>query len=774
MIHHVIARTNIFRRLSEKCSEFLRIKLPKLTFGEDVTILLKLFLSIFLFFGYLGNLRSQEVIKIQDGFSSLDLDSFIEYSIETSLTPISISEVSKLNFNKLENKSANFGYQNAAYWFRISLQELRKKPTDLIFTLNYPLLENVDFYLLEGSTFQKIETGSAKNFNSRSLDHRLLNIKISMSENENKLIYYRVQTKTSLQGGGVLQTLQVFYDSKVSDTFYLGIYYSGISVLIIYNIFIFSFLRERVYFYYFIQQILYVLIQMSLNGTLFYWISEKVPGLDILIIVPTLASLLYFSIKFADSFLSITSNDKYIYIFSKIIKQILLGLFGIGFFIPYKYGVVISIFLIIILLPFLVYCTFYKLYQNYKPSRYYLLANILLILGGIIYAFKTLGILPANLFNEYTFQIGSIFQALLLSLGLAYRIDLMRIENRNLNTNLELQIKETNVLYKNLQKEIEEKTFLQKSNDEIRFEYSETKTNLERAKEMSASLQDLMVQSETKLSSLKKELDDAFFQLIQAEKLSTIGTMVAGIAHDINNPLHFMAGANFNLSKTLNEFKEILLSMVEDSTDEDSLQAKKEFLTRFEKFQKLLDDINLGISRITDISKSMRNATRSDKTISNDVHFVEVCEEALIITASKLKNIEIIKEFSPDFPYLTCNRSQMSQIFMNFLSNSADAIEEFKKSHSILKGKIKIFLRNDQGKISFGVEDNGNGISLEDREKVLKAFYTTKPTGIGTGLGLAICGKIVESHGWKINIDDGLERVNGYGAKLEVICNSKA
>jgi two-component system, NtrC family, sensor kinase len=719
----------------------------------------------------LGRLASQDVLQIQDGFSKIKIDPYIEFSIEEKGTPLTIEQAKELKFNKLEGENSNLGYQNTAYWFRLNLEDNRSNPSDLVFVLNYPLLESVDFYILEGDTFQKIETGSARDLKSRSLEHRLINIKISVSYISKKILYYRIQTRTSLQGGGVLKNLEEFYESKVSDTLYLGIYYSGILVLILYNIFIFFFLREKVYFFYFMQQIMYVLIQMSLNGTFFYWISERVPGLDLVIIVPAIIFLLFFIIEFAVTFLAITIKDKFVYNMFYYIKRFLIILLTASFFIPYKYGIIGSILLIILVLFILLFTALQKVIEKYKPAKYYLLANLLLILGAIIYAFKSLGLLPANLFTEYTFQIGSLSQAILLSLGLAYRIDLMRIENKNLNTNLELQIKETNILYKNLQNEIIEKAFLQKSNDEIQLEYSETKVNLEKAKEKSKSLQEIMLQSEKKLETVKKELEEAFFQLIQAEKLSTIGTMVAGIAHDINNPLNFMSGANFNLSKTLKDFKDTLFGMVGENTDEDSIQAKNEFQTRFEKFQKFIDDINLGINRITEISKSMRNATRTDKELSKDVSFSEVCEEAIIITSSKLKNVELIREFSSDFPYLTCNRSQMSQVIMNFLSNSADAIEEYKINHPEYKGKIKIFLRRSPEKISFGVEDNGGGIMKEAREKVMKAFYTTKPTGVGTGLGLAICGKIIESHGWKISIDNGIENKNGYGAKFEVICS---
>jgi len=728
------------------------------------------FISIFT--SVFSSLYSQNVIQIKDGFNKIGVDAYIEYAKEDKDTPLTIKEASELKYDILQDENSNLGYQNSAYWFRLTLEDIRSNPSDLVYVLNYPLLESVDFYILEGGTFQKMETGSARDLKSRSLEHRLINIKISGTNISNKIMYYRIQTRTSLQGGGVLKNLEEFYESRVSDTLYLGIYYSGILVLILYNIFIFLFLREKVYFYYFMQQIMYVLVQMSLNGTFFFWISEKIPGLDLNIIVPAIVFLLLFSLEFAMSFLAISLINKYIYIIFTNIKRFLIILLIFSFFIPYKYGVVVSILMIIIVVSILLIAAFQKVIEKYKPAKYYLLANILLILGAIIYAFKTLGLLPFNLFTEYTFQIGSLSQAILLSLGLAYRIDLMRIENKNLNTNLELQIKETNLLYKNLQDEIREKAFLQKSNDEIQLEYLQTKANLEIAKEKSQSLQEIMLQSEKKLETVKKELEEAFFQLIQAEKLSTIGTMVAGIAHDINNPLNFMSGANYNLNKTLKDFKDTLFGMIGESTDEDSVQARNEFQSRFEKFQKFIDDINLGISRITDISKSMRNATRTDKEFSKDILFSEVCEEAILITSSKLKDIELFREFSSDFPYLTCNRSQMSQVIMNFLSNSADAIEEYKKIYPDYIGKIKIFLHSSSEKISFGVEDNGGGILPESREKVMRAFYTTKPTGVGTGLGLAICGKIVDSHGWKIIIGEGLERKNGHGAKFEVICSA--
>jgi two-component system, sensor histidine kinase LadS len=144
----------------------------------------------------------------------------------------------------------------------------------------------------------------------------------------------------------------------------------------------------------------------------FYWISERVPGLDLVIIVPAIIFLLFFIIEFAVTFLAITIKDKFVYNMFYYIKRFLIILLTASFFIPYKYGIIGSILLIILVLFILLFTALQKVIEKYKPAKYYLLANLLLILGAIIYAFKSLGLLPANLFTEYTFQIGSLSQAI--------------------------------------------------------------------------------------------------------------------------------------------------------------------------------------------------------------------------------------------------------------------------------------------------------------------------------------------------------------------------
>ncbi|NBR40564.1 MAG: hypothetical protein EBT93_14315, partial [Alphaproteobacteria bacterium] len=262
-------------------------------------------------------------------------------------------------------------------------------------------------------------------------------------------------------------------------------------------------------------------------------------------------------------------------------------------------------------------------------------------------------------------------------------------------------------------------------------------------------------------------------QLIQAEKLSGLGAMVSGIAHDINNPLNFIETARFQEQEKLDQLKEHLLGLVPEG--EEGEEFKADLLARFDKLSKLNEQIKTGVTRVTEISKSMRNASRSDIKQIPDVNLIEVIQESLVITGNKVNQFQLNNNIPDGIALATCNRSQIGQVVMNFLSNAADALVEYKQQHNGHKGIIQVDLaisshNNDQNEpktVKISVSDNGGGVPEENREKVLEAFFTTKAAGVGTGLGLAICGKIAQAHNGSIAIEDGLENgQGGHGARF--------
>ncbi|MGD1911279.1 MAG: sensor histidine kinase [Rivularia sp. (in: cyanobacteria)] len=258
-----------------------------------------------------------------------------------------------------------------------------------------------------------------------------------------------------------------------------------------------------------------------------------------------------------------------------------------------------------------------------------------------------------------------------------------------------------------------------------------------------------MQQLEEALEKLKQNQS----HLIQTEKMSALGQMVAGVAHEINNPISFVYG-NISHAK---EYIQDLLGLVKlyqqeypnvtpavikeiEAIDFDFLQ---------EDLPKMLDSMEIGAERITEIVLSLRNFSRHDEAEFKAVDIHQGIDSTLIILANKLKNkkqksaIEVVKEYQ-ELPLVECYPNQLNQVFMNILSNAIDALEESGKENLQIRICTQIIEENS---VKIHISDNGLGISEEVIENMFNPFFTTKPIGKGTGLGLSISHQIItEKH----------------------------
>lgn len=326
--------------------------------------------------------------------------------------------------------------------------------------------------------------------------------------------------------------------------------------------------------------------------------------------------------------------------------------------------------------------------------------------------------------------------------------------------------KQAEALAVDLQSEIKTSKELQQSNQEL--EAKQIKYG-----ELIDDLSTEYVQAESRLNKAKneqqqvvKELAEASDQLIQAEKLSVLGTMVSGIAHDINNPLNFIETARFQEKEKLEQLQEYLLLMVPEG--EEGEDFKNDLLKRFERLFKLNSQVEIGVKRVTEISRSMLNVSRFDTEKAADINLVDVLDEAITITSHKVKQFQLLRNDPAEAPLVSCNRSQIGQVIMNFLSNAADAITDLRKQDKNHEGVIQIDLaisshNNEHGRrlVRISVADNGSGVDSADRQRILQPFFTSKAVNKGTGLGLSICAKIAESHGGQIEVGDGIDNKNG-------------
>ena len=298
--------------------------------------------------------------------------------------------------------------------------------------------------------------------------------------------------------------------------------------------------------------------------------------------------------------------------------------------------------------------------------------------------------------------------------------------------------------------------------------------------------QNLESQVATRTQELSKALEDLKqiqLQLVQSEKMSSLGQLVAGVAHEINNPVNFIYG---NLKPAADYIQDLmdLVSLFQQEYPEltHALQERIEeidlaFLQQ--DLTKLLSSMQIGTKRIREIVLSLRNFSRLDEAQFKLVDIHAGLDSTLLILGKQFQAnadypaIELVKDYG-QLPQIECYASQLNQVFMNIISNAIDALKDGLIQGKVTHPQIQINTEIlDGSHVRIRIADNGPGIASEDQAKLFDAFFTTKSIGKGTGLGLSISYQIiVEKHKGKLECHSS----PGKGAEflIEVpICHDK-
>ncbi|MER3491017.1 MAG: histidine kinase [Mastigocladus sp. ERB_26_2] len=273
---------------------------------------------------------------------------------------------------------------------------------------------------------------------------------------------------------------------------------------------------------------------------------------------------------------------------------------------------------------------------------------------------------------------------------------------------------------------------------------------------------------------LKEQKSEAEARLIQSEKLSSLGRMIAGIAHEINNPINFIYG-NLGSAKTyINDLFDLLQTYKAEFPDSNQvIEAKKEeidFEFIEEDLPKLIKSIEFGAERTREIIRSLKDFSRLDNCEAQSVNLHACIDSTLLILQNRLKKgIRVDCNYGEIQP-VTGYTGLLYQVFMNLLINAIDALEEKAAQDKQFVPVITITTEPmNSDWVVVGIADNGPGIPTENQDKIFDTFFTTKPRGIGTGLGLAITHQIVvEKHGGKLNFNSELNAGTEFAVILPV------
>jgi signal transduction histidine kinase len=302
----------------------------------------------------------------------------------------------------------------------------------------------------------------------------------------------------------------------------------------------------------------------------------------------------------------------------------------------------------------------------------------------------------------------------------------------------------------------------------------------EQLQELNKNLENMVRQRTQELENSHEALKKAYLdlqstqeQLVQSEKMASLGQLVAGIAHEIKNPLNFIYGntgflADYTkrLQSILEEIESLTSISEEDRARIETLKKRNNYAFIKEDLQTLIDNFTEGARRINNIVSDLRTFSRLDADAISEIDLHASLEMSLNLLRNQYKNrITIHREFG-EIPKIQGYAGKLSQVFMNLLSNAFHAVPD--------KGDVWIRTRCSNSTIEVQIEDNGVGIPKEHLSRVFEPFFTTKPVGQGTGLGLSISYGIIEQHHGKIHVASTPQKGSIFTVRLPVFQEKSA
>lgn len=267
------------------------------------------------------------------------------------------------------------------------------------------------------------------------------------------------------------------------------------------------------------------------------------------------------------------------------------------------------------------------------------------------------------------------------------------------------------------------------------------------------------------LENTNAELKSTQSMIIHSEKMRSLGQLVAGITHEINNPINFVHGNLVHLQNYTKALLELinLYETYEVDLDEEKKRKLKEVKEVLEldfisqDLPLLIKSCQEGTERTKNIIIDLKNFSRIDEMVVNSIDLPKEIDTTLNILHSKIKNrIEVVKEYDSNIPQIEGYGGQLNQVFMNILDNACYAIKGY--------GTITIRLQKTENSVIIEFEDTGCGVESSQLSKIFEPFYTTKPVGEGTGLGMSISYKVIQNHNGTIDVNS----IEGKGTRFKI------
>jgi signal transduction histidine kinase len=650
-------------------------------------------------------------------------------------------------YQKVKSDIPNFGITEAAVWLKLNLRNVGEEE-EYLFQITQPGLDELRVYFKEpsGKVWSR-EAGEHLSFGQRTFHDPNYIFKLRIPQGEIIEVFLRVKARDNVQVPMQVGTYEAVFETNKTRDLWVGIYVGLMLVMLVYNLFIYFTVRDKAYLYYIIYIGAVILTQVSILGYTFPYLWPDSPKMAYFssFIFPPLVGVT--SAIFMRAFLHtaelLPRMDKFWLLFAGgYVVSVILALSG---FFPASFQLIEVCAMGLSLFMMAEAIVLYR--RGSRPAGFFLVAWSIFLIGVSVYVMKDLGVLPYNNFTLYTMPIGSALEVVLLSFALADRINILQQENE------QVQAEKIAALRENERLVSEQNVILERKVHERTLQLEETNTEL---------------------STTLNHLKETQAQLVDAEKMASLGQLTAGIAHEINNPINFVS-ANVNpLRRDFQDILEVLGKYEHLDPDHDIRKQLKEIEKykeqidmKFipEEIMSLLQGIEHGASRTAEIVKGLKNFSRLDESDIKDADVNEGIESTLTLLKHTFPpNLKLETYFAP-LGMIECYPGKLNQVFMNVLNNGIQAMAKMEREEHVLS--IQTLEENQQ--VVIKIKDTGIGMTPEVKAKVFEPFFTTKDVGEGTGLGMSIVFKIIESHHGKIE----LESKPGQGTLVTIRLNRR-
>lgn len=631
----------------------------------------------------------------------------------------------------------NLGVSNSTFWVKFIVKN-ESENDRLLLELDQPTIDRATLYTIEadGRITEQAE-GEFKKYGERRYNNQNHVFDLHVQQGETHTYYLKVKSAEQMVLPMFIGDAKPVMESLMNKDVIFGIFFGIMLVMLLYNLFIYFTTKDKGYLYYVLYIFLLSLSQASLSGYAFrfLWPNSTWIAQNSVYLFPAVAGLA--AMVFVKEFL----QTKIVAPKLTKVLNVLIGIFVFAILCTFLGLKLLSFNLMQLNTAigslFVLYLSAVVLKRGNKSALFFLIAWSILLLGATVFVLKDFGVFPYNNFTSSILAIGSAIEVVLLSFALANKISILRKERETAQAQAMQAVEENARIVREQNIILEAKV-------------------TERTQELKTSNEEL--------NKTLKDLKEAEMQLVESEKMASLGQLTAGIAHEINNPINFVTSNVKPLKRDvqmvidmLNQIEEISL---QDGTVDDKKQKIDELKQEYDfdylktEIDYLINGINEGSSRTAEIVKGLRIFSRLDEDDLKKADINEGLESTLVIVNNQLDNrIDVIKQFS-ELPLVECYPGKLNQVFMNMISNALHAIKSRYKEDK--GGALTISTSASDTHVLVSIKDNGTGMDENTKKKLFEPFFTTKDVGEGTGLGLSIAYNTIVKHNGSITVNSEL------------------